>query len=152
MYAKNDSSRSFFFVQNLSKVTIQRARGNHNHSKTFLIRTAAGVPFVPVFSSGQFVSIRGTTNPSCIHPLNHPWTIREPDTVCVHAHYSTRCIKNQSTRIAPLSLYFQFLTLHMKLNSIRISILFSTIINCFHLNFNRFCKKANYSGFGKIDK
>lgn len=129
MYVKNDSSRLFFFVQNLSKVIIQRARGNRNHSKTFLIRTAAGVPFVPVFSSGQFVSIRGTTNPSCIHPLNHPWTVREPDTVCVHAHYSTRCIKNQSTRIASLFFYFQFLTFCVYTwNLIRIWILFSAIL------------------------
>lgn len=44
----------------------------HFSRRWFLILAAAGTPFVPVFSSGQFVSIRGTKNPLCIQPLKPP--------------------------------------------------------------------------------
>ena len=70
----------------------------HNHSKTFLIRAATGVPFVPVFSSGQFVSIRGTTSAPrafspCKLPLNRPL---EPDTVHAAAHHFTTGLYQKS--------------------------------------------------------
>lgn len=44
--------------------------------RPFLILTVVGAPFVPVFSSGQFVSIRGTEKPSCIQPLKPPFNSR----------------------------------------------------------------------------
>ena len=34
----------------------------HSSRRWFLILATVGTPFVPVFSSGQFVSIRGTEN------------------------------------------------------------------------------------------
>lgn len=105
-----------------------------DHSKTFLIRTAAGVPFVPVFSSGQFVSIRGTANPSCIQPLNHPWTVREPDTVHVAAHYSTGYIKNQSARIESLLVF--------SIQQFRSSKTFTRFqVNCFFVTIGKFRRK-----------
>lgn len=63
-----------FFNENLSRTIIysqlrSRARSSQ---RRFLIPAVVGTPFVPVFSSGQFVSIRGTKNPSCIQPLKPP--------------------------------------------------------------------------------
>lgn len=57
-----------------------------DHSKTFLIRTASGMAFVLVFSSGQFASIRGTVNPSCVQPLNHPRIVHKLGAVRVNAY------------------------------------------------------------------
>lgn len=61
--------------------------------RRFLIPAIVGTPFVPVFSSGQFVSIRGTENPSCIQPLKPPFNHRRAtvwpcDYVYMYTHIS----------------------------------------------------------------
>lgn len=81
----------------------------HSFCRRFLILATAGTSFVPVFSSGQFVSIRGTENPSCIQSLKPPSNHRRatvwPCDYYIHIHtYIDVCMDlNLHFHLQPLS-------------------------------------------------